>query len=174
MRELDPILGGGYVTYCSPTGNCHRASRGTIKFANGLVRGVDGLIYVPSSVDGKVRIFRLDRTTNMLIHLNTIELRMPLDNLAVDANGDIWVPGAPDAISLMRWIASPQEEKSPNTVLRISLAGGWNNNGQKKAGLSKATYKVDKILEDAETKVMSGITTVRTDVKTGRLFMGGK
>lgn len=36
------------------------------------------------------------------------------------------------------------------------------------------SYRVEKVLEDSEAKVLNGITTVRHDVRTGRLFMGGE
>jgi len=173
-KELDPILGGGYVAYCSPTGTCHRASSVSIKVPNGLVYGVDRLIYVPSSIDGKVRVFSLSAATKMLELVNTIELGMPLDNLAVDANGDMWVPGFPDAWSFMRWLANPLEEAAASTLMRVSEIRDWNRDEVRTTEYIKAKYKVDKMLEDREMKVVSGITTVRHDVKTGRLFMGSK
>jgi hypothetical protein len=110
----------------------------------------------------------------MLIHVDTIELRMPLDNLAVDANGDMWVPGAPDAWKLLNWIANPLDVRSPNSVLKIGSARGWSwlDSGSNKH--AKTEYTVDKTLEDGESKIVNGITTVRHDAKTGRLFMGSK
>ncbi|KAF2676882.1 calcium-dependent phosphotriesterase [Lentithecium fluviatile CBS 122367] len=167
-KKLDPILGGGNLAYCSSTSSCHRASPLNLKFPNGLVRGADGLIYVPSTIDGKVRVFRLNSANELLQHIDTIELRMPLDNLAVDANGDLWVPGAPDFWSLMRWVEHPLVEPAKVAVLRVKKVGGWKNSGK-----GNTEYVVEKMLEDGEVKVLSGITTVRHDVKTGRLFMGG-
>jgi hypothetical protein len=108
----------------------------------------------------------------MLIHIDTIELRMPLDNLAVDANGDMWVPGAPDGWKLLSWIAKPFEVKSPNTILKIGSMRGWNRHQSGSTTYAKTEYKIDKMLEDGESKIVSGITTVRHDAKTGRLFMG--
>ena len=35
-------------------------------------------------------------------------------------------------------------------------------------------YRVEKVIEDKDAKVLSGSTTVRHDVKTGRLFVSGK
>jgi hypothetical protein len=110
----------------------------------------------------------------MLIHIDTIELRMPLDNLAVDANGDMWVPGAPDAWKLLNWIANPLDVKSPNSVLKIGSVRGWGRADLGSNKHAKTEYTVDKMLEDGESKIVSGITTVRHDVKTGRLFMGSK
>ena len=138
------------------------------------MHGVNRLIYVPSSIDGKVRVFSLSAATKMLELVNTIELGMPLDNLAVDANGDMWVPGFPDAWSFMRWLANPLEEAAVSTLMRVSEIRDWNRDEVRTTEYVKAKYKVDKMLEDREMKVVSGITTVRHDVKTGRLFMGSK
>jgi hypothetical protein len=43
-----------------------------------------------------------------------------------------------------------------------------------KSGVRSVDYRVEKVLEDKDSKVLSGSTTVRHDVKTGRLFISGK
>lgn len=96
----------------------------------------------------------------MLKHLDTVQLQMPLDNLALDAKGDLYVPGFPDLLRLIKWGEDPAVNRSPVTVLRISTSNG--------------EYKVTKVLEDGKSKIMTGVTTVRHDAKTGRLFMGGE
>lgn len=158
-KQFDPILGGGNVAYCSPSGKCHAATSNDLKFPNGLAKGADGLIYVPSTIDGKVRAYEL-QPDKSLKHIDTVELRMPLDNLALDANGDFWVAGGPDLVRTMKWVQAPMENPNPSTVLRIKK--------------TKDGYQVDKILEDGETKVFNGLTTARHDAKTGKLFLGGE
>lgn len=157
-KELDLFLGGGNVAYCSPKGDCHAATS-SLKFPNGLAKGKDGLIYVPSSTDGTVRVFEL-QSDKMLKQIDVIQTPMPLDNISPDANGDLWVAAFPSFAKVMAAIADPWGATGPTTVLRIKK--------------TNAGYQVDKVLEDAESKVLSVATTVRHDVKTGRLFLGGK
>lgn len=156
-KRFDPFLGGGNVAYCSSTGKCHAASA-SLTFPNGLTRGKDGLIYVPSSVDGKVLVFSLNPETKKLDLVDSIELKMPLDNLAVDQNGDIYAAGFPNLLRMLKFFHSPYDNPAPSTILRIRKVG--------------TTYEVSKVLEDKEGKILSGITTVVHDAKTGRLWLG--
>jgi WD40 repeat protein len=158
--RLDPLIGGGNVAYCSPSGSCHSATTTTtLKFPNGLTKGKDGLVYVPSSVDGSVRVFELqsDKTLKLL---DTIHLNMPLDNISPDASGDLWVPGFPNFVQGKAAIENPSEKESPSTIWRIKKT----NTG----------YEPEKVLEDNSGEILSIVTTVRHDSKTGRLFMGSK
>ncbi|KAF2639464.1 calcium-dependent phosphotriesterase [Massarina eburnea CBS 473.64] len=159
-RELDPILGGGNIIYCSSLDDCHTASPPTpnLRFPNGLAKGTDGRIYVPSTVDGKIYVYEVEPNTNNLDHVDTIEVGMPLDNINVDANGDMWVPGVPNILETMKTTTRPLEVNSPATLFRV--------------GRNSGEWKVEKVLEDGEAKVMSLATTVAHDVKTGRLFVG--
>ncbi|KAF2034211.1 calcium-dependent phosphotriesterase [Setomelanomma holmii] len=193
--ELDPFIGGGNVAFCSLSGECHIAVTGSepdeqvakdlrpvqplykeyldtlksyipkpgLKFPNGLTRGFDGLIYLPSSVDGRVRVYSLtsDNTLNLI---DEIHAGMPLDNISPDANGDLWVPGFPYYLQTYKALADPLNMGAPATVLRIRKTVDVENR--------KVDYRVEKVLEDGEGKVLSGSTTVRHDVKTGRLWIG--
>lgn len=158
-RELDPILGGGNVAYCGLDGYCHAASNVTLRFPNGLTRGRDELIYVPSVVDGKIWVFELTEEKT-LKHVDSIFVGYPMDNISPDANGDIYVAAFPDTIKTMAAIKEPFKASSPATLFKVSKAGDH--------------WQVDKILEDAKASVLDGSTTVRHDAKTGRLFIGGK
>jgi hypothetical protein len=156
-KQLDYIIGGGNVAYCSGTGECHAATMDNLKFPNGLSRGKDGLIYVPSSIDGKIHVFAL-QPDNMLRKLDFIPLGMPLDNVSPDADGDLWVPGFPSMMKMMRAFEHPFEHNAPSTIFRIKK--------------NDAGYVSEKVLEDDEGKIVSGVTTVRHDARTKKLFMG--
>tara|TARA_R110002003_G_scaffold296_2_gene18592 strand:+ start:1147 stop:2304 length:1158 start_codon:yes stop_codon:yes gene_type:complete len=194
-RELDPFIGGGDVAYCSPSGACHTAVTGSepveqlpkdlrpaqplykeylstllshlpkpgLKFPNGLTRGFDGLIYVPSSVDGRIRVYTLTNA-NTLKLIDEIHTGMPLDNISPDANGDLYVAGFPNFLKVTKALADPLNLDAPATVLRIRKTVDVERR--------KVDYRVEKVLEDGEGKVLSGSTTVRHDVKTGRLWIG--
>ncbi|KAF1850774.1 calcium-dependent phosphotriesterase [Cucurbitaria berberidis CBS 394.84] len=195
-RELDDFIGGGNVAYCDGNGECHAAFNGDeededlpqasmnepkykalvnralklipktkLKFPNGLTRGFDGLIYVPSSVDGQIRVFSIN-DDNTLKQLDTIHVRMPLDNVSPDAKGDLYVPGFPSGIQSAKGLANPYEEISPVSIWRIRKTVDLGPDG-----VRSVDYRVEKVIEDRDAKVLSGATTIRHDVKTGRLFI---
>jgi hypothetical protein len=95
-----------------------------------------------------------------LKELQTIKLGMPVDNLAVDSRGVIYAAGLPKLVAIMGSMADPFSLESPSTIWKITQ--------------SKTGYITQKILEDSDTEVLSGVTTARHDAKTGRLFMGGE
>ncbi|KAH8723715.1 serum paraoxonase/arylesterase-like protein [Phaeosphaeriaceae sp. PMI808] len=196
LKSLDYFIGGGNVAYCSLDGACHTAVTGTeetplppnsqvqprykqyltqflsalpkpgLKMPNGLTRGFDNLIYVPSTVDGRIRVYALT-TTNTLRLIDEIHVGMPLDNVSPDANGDLYVAGFPDLVKAVKGFADPLHVDAPASIFRIrkTVDGG-------PGGVGSADYRVEKVVEDREGKVISGATTVRHDVKTGRLFIG--
>jgi len=164
-KHLDPILGGGSIAYCDAKSACHTATPGfKFRFPNGLARGTDGKIYLPSSIDGNIQVFSLLPDFTLKLD-DVIHVGMPLDNLARDANGDFWIPGFPDGLQLMNWAKTPLELHLSGTIWKITRTD---------SGHGDLSYKVDKVFEDAESKIMNGVTTVRHDVKTGRLFLASK
>jgi hypothetical protein len=140
-----------------------------LKFPNGLARGSDGLFYVPSATDGTIRVLRLNRCGCKLDLVETISVGMPLDNLSPDANGDIYAAGFPDLMQTAKSFADPVNEISPVTIWRIRKVIETDAEG-----VDQVDYRVEKVIEDREGKVLSGSTTVRHDAKTGRLFISGE
>jgi arylesterase/paraoxonase len=86
---------------------------------------------------------------------------MGTDNLSVDSNGDIWVAGIPKVLEIMGTLDDPLNRLATSTILKIHKSGD-------------GTYQVEKMLEDGEKKVISSATTAIFDVRTRRLFIGGK
>lgn len=142
--------------------------RTKLRFPNGLTRGFDGLYYVPSSTDGQVRVYALD-TDNMLQLVDTIHTGMPLDNISPDATGDLYVPGFPSFLPTLKALSDPWSKNAPSTIFRIRKTVDAGPDG-----VRSVDYRVEKVIEDKEGKIISGATTVRHDAKTGRLFIGGK
>lgn len=171
-KSLDPLIGGGSVTHCTlPTGPCHTATpppgpniATNLKFPNGLAIGEDGLIYVPSSADGTIRVYAVQADASLAL-LHTVRVGMPLDNVSPDAAGDLWVPGFPDARQMFKALEDPYRFGSPATVFRVRRVGGDETPDE-------FSYEVTKIIEDKHGSVISGATTVVHDVKSGRLFIG--
>ncbi len=141
--------------------------RSKLRFPNGLTRGQDGLLYVPSSVDGQIRVYSIneDRT---LKQIDSIHTGIPLDNISPDAKGDMYVPGFPKALQMLKVADDPYKVSSPVTIFRIRKTGTG------KSAAESSQYTVEKVIEDKDSKVLSAATTVRHDAKTGRLFISGK
>jgi len=157
-RLFDPLIGGGNLIHCGPS-TCQPAIPGTLVYPNGLTRNHhDGLYYVPSSVSGIVHVYSLN-AKNTLTWVEKIPLGMPLDNLSVDSNGDIYAAGFPKMLAMMQGFDDPVNSRAPSTVIRArKTASGW---------------KVEKVIEDRDGEVLPAATSVVHDVKTGRLFLGG-
>ncbi|KAF1968561.1 calcium-dependent phosphotriesterase [Bimuria novae-zelandiae CBS 107.79] len=171
-RSLDFYIGGGGVSHCDASGKCTTVTPPrAFKMPNGLARGLDGLIYVPSSVTGTITVYSINRpdpnaslaSEPKLTILDTIHVGMGLDNIALDLDGDLWAAGFADGIKLMKWMEDPVGERVPSTVWRV----------RKKHG-DVSGYQVDKVIEDSKARILNAVTTIRHDTKTGRLFMGGE
>ena len=198
---MDILIGGGNIAFCAANGECSKAFDGTedtevastassneqaegilgklkdylprlkMKFPNGLARGKDELIYVPSTSDGQVRVFSINQDKT-LKQIDTIHTGMPLDNISPDAKGDLYVPGFPKVLQTFNVVKNPYEAQSPVTIWRIRKLAEDTKSGA--GGESASNYKVEKVIEDRDSEVLSFATTVRHDVKTGRLFIGSK
>lgn len=143
-----------------------------LTFPNGLVRGLDGLIYVPSSVNGRIGVYSLSST--VLTKIDEIEVGMPIDNLSVDANGDIFAAAFPDGLGLVEEVKNAAGALLPSTVWQIRKVSSEHDRDRKGKGSGASNYRVWKVLEDKERKVLPSATTVAVhDVKTGRIFLGG-
>ena len=154
---MDFLIGGGSLAYCSQT-ECHIAAVGGFKYPNGLIKGSDGLYYVPNSAKDQIKVMELLPNLTMK-EVDVIRLGMPVDNLSVDKRGDIYAAAFPDSLTLLRSLKDPYNLDAPSTIWRIRMMG--------------STYDIHKVLEDKEAKIMGGATVARHDVKTGRLFIGG-
>lgn len=150
------LLKNGDIAYCDKTGSCAQVDMGHA-FPNGLAFGKDGHLYVPSSFSGDLKVYEV--TPNGEIRkIDTVKISYPLDNLSLDGNGDLWVPGLPDIDRTLAAFDDPLGPAPPSTVFRV----------QKKAN---GKYLVDKMLEDAEGQVLPATTTAVHDAKTGRIFL---
>lgn len=153
------LTGGGNVGYCGLSG-CHIAASSGFNFPNGMIKGKDGLYYIPSSLIDKIRVMKLQPDLT-LKETDVIHLGMPVDNLSLDkSSGDIYASAFPKMIVTLKTFGKPYELDSPTTIWRIRK--------------SASGYETMKVLEDKEVKIVGGATVVVHDSKTGRLFIGGK
>ncbi|OBT60735.1 hypothetical protein VE03_09815 [Pseudogymnoascus sp. 23342-1-I1] len=169
-RSLDLFLGGGSVAHCTKSNDCKIVVDG-LSFPNGLVRGLDGLFYVPSSMTGRIGVYSLSSTG--LTKTDEIEVGMPIDNLSVDANGDIFAAAFPDSLKLIKEVTNPTGLEVPGTVWQIRKVSSERDESVKGEGRVIGNYRVWKVLEDRDGMSMPSATTVAVhDAKTGRIFLG--
>ena len=154
----------GDVAYCPAKGPCKKASGNVgFKYPNGLVRGKDGKIYVPSSWLGKWWIFEAQDDFS-LKKIEELAPGMPVDNISVDEDGDIYAAAFPDALQFVRTLADPYQIESPTTIWKFTRSIGSDG---------KVSYLQQKVIEDKYSQGIGGATIAVHDSKTGRLFLGG-
>lgn len=120
---------------------------------------------------GRIGVYSLSSAG--LTKIDEIEVGMPIDNLSVDANGDIFAAAFPDSLKLIKALKYATDLILPSTVWQISRVAGENDESEKEKAGGSGNYRVWKVLEDREGKVMpSGTTTAVHDAKTGRIFLG--
>ena len=138
---------------------CNVARSTGFNMPNGLIKGRDGLIYVPNTISaGEIQVFTLTEHKTLQL-VDAIHVEYPVDNLSVDKNGDLWAGGLPQIYKWTQSSTDPFGVKCPGAAMRIKkLKGGG--------------YEVDTIVEDDGT-VLPGSTIAVHDAQTGRIFMGG-
>ena len=160
-RDLEFLWGGGSIAVCSSS-DCRTGAASGFMMPNGLIRGHDGLIYVPSSARDDLKVLKLEPSSFKLTERARIALGMPVDNLNVDANGNVWATGIPKALKFVKALKDPSIP-SPTTIFRI----------RKKKTTETDEFEVQKVVEDGDGRVVSGASVTVHDTKTGRLFIGG-
>ncbi|KAF8160653.1 hypothetical protein B0H34DRAFT_795541 [Crassisporium funariophilum] len=150
------------VGYCHLDEGCQYAITST-HASNGIASAPNGTIYVSNSVYGGVT-FLERQTDNTLVVTDSVPTDYILDNLAVDADGQLWAAGIPQAKAAFAHMADPSRQ-SPSIAARISVNTGVNAfYGEK--------FKVEKVFED-DGKIMTGLTSAAYDSERKNLFMHG-
>ena len=158
------LWGGGFVSYCDSVSQCHIAAQGQFNYANGIIKGHDGLYYIASSVKGRIDVFAL-QASKTLVKEDEIHIGMGIDNLSIDSNGDIFVAAFPKILGLVRSMESDVPLDVPSTVFRVRKSG--------LVGTGAPAYEVTKVLEDIEGKFLPSSTTAIHDAKTGNFWLSG-
>lgn len=127
---------------------------------------MNNTIYVANAAKGYISVHSLS-PTNTLTSPSIIPLGIPVDNLSIDSNGDIFAACFPDVLALVANLDGPVTEKRreiPSTVLRIRRV--VDEDGE-------VEYRVEKVLEDIEGRLLPGATTAVHDVKRDAFWLGG-
>jgi len=109
----------GYVLYFDGQ-TMHRAAAG-FSFANGINVSPDGKrLYVATTIGQNLHVFHRDVRTGKLTQRKKIKLNTGLDNIDVDASGNIWIGAHPKLLTFSSHRAKPTR-LSPSEVLKVTL-----------------------------------------------------
>ncbi|KAJ5997442.1 hypothetical protein N7499_006162 [Penicillium canescens] len=165
FRGLEMLIGGGSLAYCrSDTGKCHIAADKGFSTANGIAHDKNGHYYVAHSVTGLITVHEL--VNDQLIQVDSIHTGYPMDNLWLDADGNLIAAAFPDSIAFVKSTMDPYNVVAPATVLTI------NGIANQLKTLGKDS-KVAKLVEDRDAKSLPSSTVAVHDVKGRKLFLAG-
>lgn len=101
-------------------GQLHEVADG-LTFANGINVSLDGRrLYVAETTRGTVREYRRDIDSGTLEPRRTMHLDFGVDNIEVDARGDLWVGGHLKLLTFMRHVEDAAV-RVPSQVTRLRL-----------------------------------------------------
>lgn len=147
------------------TSTCHLLLTSGFTYPNGLARGADGMIYVPTVQTGEIHVLNLsfDASGPSLRRLTILYTGYPLDNLSLDKRtGDIYASTFPKLPQTIESFHRPLEINPPSGVLRIRRRAG-----------DALDYEVTKVLEDNGTVLPGSTVVVHDSAEPERFFLGG-
>lgn len=98
-----------------------------LRFANGLVLSADGRkLYVAETLGRDIRTYDVQPLSKRLTLAGTFALPAGLDNLDLDAAGNLWVAGHPKLFAYAHYATHPADP-SPSEVFRVTLKNGMPN-----------------------------------------------
>ncbi|KAM0433490.1 hypothetical protein ACHAPT_004370 [Fusarium lateritium] len=157
-RSLSPLLRNGNAVFCDAETGCKTVAKG-FQYPNGITSDKNNLVYIPCSLSGTIFIYRV-LPDNSLKQVDAVKTGYSIDNLSIDANGDIWAAAFPMGVAIFKAYEDPYNTFPPAAALRVRKVEG--------------EYVVEKVIEDGEGEILPAATTVVHDVKTGRLFFSSK
>ena len=167
FRDLEMLVGGGgSLTYCrSDTGKCHVAAKEGFSFANGIAYDTNGLYYVAHSVTGHLTVHKM--VDGQLLKIDEIRTGYPVDNLSLDAEGNLIVAAFPDSIAFLKAMSDPYNVNVPATVLAVNkIARQIEERGGKNT-------EVFKMAEDRDAKSLPCSTVAVHDTQSRQLILAG-
>ncbi|KAJ5267271.1 calcium-dependent phosphotriesterase [Penicillium angulare] len=165
FRGLEMLSGGGSLAYCrSDTGKCHIAADKGLSIPNGIAHDKNGYYYVANSGSGDITVHKL--VNKELIMVESINTGYPMDNLWLDADGNLIAAAFPDTIAFVKSSVDPYNVFAPATVLMINeIAEQLKTSGK--------NVKVTKLAEDRDANSLPSSTVAVHDMKGHKLFLAG-
>lgn len=151
------------MTLCNadPNAPCATVAEG-LKYPNGLghdAHAGGNRVYVPSSTRGTVTVYERSAADGSLRKVDEVRTGYAIDNVSVDAEGDLFVALFPRGTDVLRAFDDPWGVRAASAAMRIT-----------RDDKDDGGYRMEKILEDGRGEVLPASTTVVHDAKTGRLF----
>jgi len=95
-----------------------------LRFANGIAASADfSKLYIAETLGRDILTFRIQRGTGALTLENKIALPAGLDNIRLDAGGNLWVAGHPKLFALLAY-GTDATKPSPSEVFELKTVGG--------------------------------------------------
>ena len=105
-------------------------------YANGINVSRDGTtLYIAETVGNRLSIFSRNTSTNELLFKQSIDFKSGIDNIEIDAAGNLWIGSHPKLLTFARH-AKNGEKLSPSQVFKVSP-------------VADNTYAVDEIYLDS-------------------------
>jgi arylesterase / paraoxonase len=125
-----------------------------VKYANGINKSADGKkIYLARTSAKKISLYDRDITTGALTLADEIDTDTGVDNIELDAEGNLWVGCHPQ---MLKFLAHAKDEKalSPSEIIKITYKGKgqfeqktvYLNDGSDISASSVAAVYKDKLL----------------------------
>jgi arylesterase/paraoxonase len=119
-RTLEDYLRRSISTVVYYDGARFSVAASDIRYPSGINVSPDGrTLYVASVTGGKVLLFRIDPESGRLEARGTIEIESGVDNLEVDAAGDLWIGAHPKLLTFVQH-AGDASRLSPSQIIRVS------------------------------------------------------
>jgi arylesterase/paraoxonase len=131
-------LARSYVLYYD--GNAFQKAAEDISYANGINTSHDGkTVYVAACLGLKINVYDRDMASGVLTLKEDIPLGTGVDNIELDAEGNLWVAAHPQLLTFTRH-AKEASQISPSEILKINF-------------MPNGDYKIDQIYLNAGQEI---------------------
>jgi len=95
-----------------------------LAFANGIQVSHDGnYVYVATTLGRALFTYKRNAFTGNLVQVNTLSIASGLDNIDIDANGNLWVAGQPRLLQNARFRRNA-DDPAASQIFKVTMGGG--------------------------------------------------